>query len=313
MKRNYLVQALMLCTVLGFQAGAAAQVVVLVEDFEFAVSDEAAEAGVVDKTDPANSPAFYISGDGNDASPQEPGGNFSIGTDAVFCLQACVPCSVIGFRRYLPASKFPDTCGTHHYLPLEYAYGDPSAPGPEPADKPLEALTVLCDAYGDGSFADGPLDTHFHVNLVDCEGEIFQFVNFKEPALWFDDWTLNVVMGDDVIRISPESFIKVPNGDRLLTEIAAIEVFIQDCDNPPTTAGKWYIDYLRVIEPPPPIPFDGNGDGVVDGEDYALMSDCLLGPQVEVGAQCSPFDDDQDLDVDLRDVAGLFAQFGAGR
>src|SRR5262245_36340561 len=59
---------------------ASAQSVLVVEDFEFASSDEAAAAGIIDLTDLANSPAFYISGADENASH----GLYSIGTDAVF-------------------------------------------------------------------------------------------------------------------------------------------------------------------------------------------------------------------------------------
>ena len=63
-------------------------------------------------------------------------------------------------------------------------------------------------------------------------------------------WTFDLEMGQDIIRLSPDSLSNgEPVGDGLLTEIAAVEAFIQDVDNPPTTFGTWYIDDLRIGEP----------------------------------------------------------------
>ncbi len=227
-------------------ADARGQAEILVEDFEFALDDGAAAAGVLDLTDSANSPAFYISGFGETASQ----GEWSIGTDAVFCQLDCIAGSVIGFRRYIDPLKFPSSCPVeNHFAPLQLTYGDPDHVGEVTPDAPLSDLTVVCDIYGDGAFADGPTGTHFIVKLVDCEGEVFEFVNHTEHGLFWAFWTLNVVMGRTAARLSPASLSDVPDGDRLLTEIAAIEVFIQDGDDPPTTLGKWYIDNLRIVEP----------------------------------------------------------------
>lgn len=292
-----------------------AQTTFMVENFEFATSDAAAAAGVVDLTDFANRPAFYISGDGEGASPAEPGGQFSIGTDAAFCVQFCQPGSVIGFRRYLSASDFPSVCpnSNRHYAPLQFTYGDPQHPGDEAPDFPLSTLGLLNDVYGDGAFCDGLSWTNYWVSLVDCEGEIYEFVNIGEVSMCSIAWTLDLAMGSSFKRLSPKSLIDVPQGDRLLTEIMAIEVFIQDENDPPVALGKWYIDHLRAVEPPAPaVPGDWDENGQVDLGDYAALGACLQGPGVVVGASCAPFLMDADTDVDLGDIQLFFAGFGAG-
>jgi hypothetical protein len=237
--RALILSAFLTCTAYG-------QNEVLIEGFEFASTDQAASAGVVDLTDLANTPAYYISGDLDNATE----GQFSIGTDAAFCQLFCEAGSFIGFRRDVDAARFPDTCadGTP-YAPLGFSYADPLHAEVAPPILALSELVLLCDAYGDGAFADGPTGTHFWVNLVDCEGEVYEFVNYSEDSLNSKIWTFNVHMGQGFLRLSPQSLLDVPDGDRLLTEIAAVEVLIQDVDNPPTTFGKWYIDNLRVIEP----------------------------------------------------------------
>ncbi len=289
---------------------ASAQTPILVEDYEFASSDEAAEAGVIDMTDAPNTPAFYENGDLPDGASQ---GLHSIGTEAAFCINPdfdCVAGTFIGFRRLVMTPTLPFCPGGGRFVPLNQTYGDPNHPGPVPADQPLSALTVLCDAYGDGSFADGPTGTHFWVNLVDCEGEVFEFVNYSESALNFDVFTLDLVMGQGLIRLSPDSLVEVPNGDRLLTEIAASECFIQDTDFPPTTVGDWYIDNLRIVEAGMPGDFDSDGD--VDLTDYASFRPCLRGPVVITTGECLFFDHDDDTHVDLQDAAWFMNVFGAG-
>lgn len=298
-------------------APAGAQMEILVEDFEFASSDAAAAAGVTDMSDSANQPTFFISGSAENASPNEPGGLFSIGTDAVFCLNFAVPClpdTFIGFRRLIDSTSFPDQCpGGDHYVPLAHTYGDPNHPGPLPPDFPLTDLQAVWDVYGDGGFADGLTGTHLWLRLIDCEGEAYEFINYSEVALYSEIWTFDVVQGQGTVRLSPDSLIDVPGGDRLLTEIAAFDVLIQDSDDPPTAIGKWYVDYLRVIEPPAaPTPGDGDGDGDVDLTDFGLLFGCLSGPEVAAGTGCAAFDADADGDVDLTDCGAFNGWFNAG-
>ncbi|MHC5110806.1 MAG: hypothetical protein ACYTHJ_13125 [Planctomycetota bacterium] len=233
-----------------------AQVEFVLEDYEFATSDEAAAAGVIDRTDAANRPAFYINGECD--IPPSPCdevavGLYSIGTDAAFCQQWCEAGSRIGFRRNVDPVQFPQMCAGQPFAPLVNSYGDPNVPGSGTPDFPLSALSVVVAVYGDGSFADGPTGTNLIFTLVDCDGEIYEFTNFSEPSLYQDPWTFDVLMGADQLRISPDSLVDgVPIGDGLLTGIVAHECFIQDDDNPPTSFGKWYIDDLRIVEPDPP-------------------------------------------------------------
>jgi len=56
---------------------------------------------------------------------------------------------------------------------------------------------------------------------------------------------------------------------------------------------------------------DHNGDGSVDGADFAALPRCLGGPGGGVGAGCGPFDFDGDLDVDVLDVADFQLVFGS--
>jgi hypothetical protein len=292
----------------------AAQTVIVIEDFEFASSDAAAANGVIDLTEFANTPANYINGDGDSASPNEPGGQYSIGTDAAYCVQFCLPGSFIGFRRNLSASGYPLICpGTSlHYAPLQFSYGDAEQPGHVPADFSVSELTLLWDVYGDGAFCDGLSATHFWLNLVDCEGEVYEFVNWGETALCSTAWTFDLAMGVNAARLSPDSILEVPVGDRLLTEIAAIEVLIQDVNDPPVAIGKWYVDYLRAIEPLPPIAGDADHDGDVDLTDFAVLLTCLTGPDQTAPQTCDEFMLDRDDDVDLYDCLVFQSVFGIG-
>jgi hypothetical protein len=51
----------------------------------------------------------------------------------------------------------------------------------------------------------------------------------------------------------------------------------------------------------PPIFGDGDGDGIVDEDDWALLLDCWTGPAGSVTPECVVFDLDLDGDVDLVD------------
>jgi len=292
---------------------ASAQEVVQIENWEFASSDENARRGVTDLTDPANRPTFYISGAEDKASE----GLFSIGTDVVYCVNPdyeCLPDMFEGFRRLMDPQRWPDQCaGEGHFVPLMHTYGDPNHPGPDPPDFPISELRVLGDFYGDGGFADGLTGTHLWVSLLDCEGERFNYINYSEVSLYSELWTLDVFLGSGEIRLAPESIEEVPDGDRLLTEIAAVEILIQDADDPPTTFGKWYIDDLRIIEPPAaPREGDFDGDGDVDLIDFALLIDCMGGPDVPVDGECVQVDSDSDADVDLADAVWWSVRFDGG-
>ncbi len=294
-----------------------AQTAIVVETFEYASTDLAAKQGSQDISDSCNRPTFFISGALENASPQEPSGLFSIGTDAVYCINPncgqCLPGTFIGFRRDVDPALWPMQCpGGASYVPLQFTYGDPDNPGLIPPDELLSALIVRWDVYGDGSFADGLTGTHLWLRLIDCEGEKFEFINFSEVSLYSEIFTFDVDMGQSIIRLAPESLVDVPDGDRLLTEITAIEVIIQDDDSPPTSFGKWYVDYLRVIEPTAPLPGDYDADGDVDLVDHVWLTSCLSGPATSAMGGCDTFDDDGDTDVDLIDLSVFQATFGTG-
>lgn len=55
---------------------------------------------------------------------------------------------------------------------------------------------------------------------------------------------------------------------------------------------------------------DYNGDGTVDGADFAELAGCLGGPDVVVSTGCQAFDFDGDLDADLVDFASFQRIFG---
>lgn len=306
----------MLAALSASNVAAWAQGPIVLETFEFASSDAAAAAGVTDITDPANTPSFYISGAAENASQQEPGGLFSVGTDAVYCLNFQFPCdpgTFIGFRLPVDPSRFADTCpGGGAFAALENTYGDPAQPGAVMRDFDLSALEIRWDVYGDGGFADGLTGTHLWLKLVDCEGEKFDFVNFSETSLYSEIFTLDVLQGEGMVRLAPESLIDVPTGDRLLTEIAAIEVLIQDADNPPTSLGRWYVDYLRVTEPPTGVMGDADNDGDVDNDDYAILVSCHWGPNAVPPGGCARSDLNGDTDVDLIDYSILQIIMGSG-
>ena len=312
-KRSVVVPTLLLMVSLLTGTRTLGQTTWLLEDFEFATSDQAAGAGVIDLTSTPNRPALYIFGEDENASSNEPGGLYSIGTDAIYCINPDAPClagSFIGFKRLADPARYPDTCGDgDHYAPLQYTYGDPAHPGAVVPDYSLSSLVPIWDAYGDGGFADGETGCHLWLRLVDCEGEIYEFINYSEESLYSELWTFDVPMGQNVIRIAPESLVDVPDGDRLLTEIASFDVLIQDEDYPPTAVGRWYVDYLRIGEPGAALPGDLDGDGDVDLVDHAALVSCLAGPDVPAAA-CDAVDFDRDGDVDIIDVAAFQVVFG---
>jgi hypothetical protein len=86
---------------------------------------------------------------------------------------------------------------------------------------------------------------------------------------------------------------------------------------------EWDVQYwgaaliLEVIEPPP-IPGDGNGDGVVDLADYRYFQDCMAGPNavpdpmLMTVSECRQiFDFDTDTDVDLFDFTEFSMMVGS--
>lgn len=57
---------------------------------------------------------------------------------------------------------------------------------------------------------------------------------------------------------------------------------------------------------------DMNGDGIMNGQDYAMLRACLQGPDdVVTETSCAPADFDGDSDVDLLDFANFATVFGA--
>jgi hypothetical protein len=295
-----------ICFVMAVAAGmnstVTGQDVVQIEDFEFATSDFAAGAGVTDITDWQNQPTFYDNGEDFDEVSE---GSFSLGTNALFGASGVfAPGTFIGFRREISPALFPGGV-----VLLQHTYGDPAVPGPVPPDYFLNDLTVLGDYYGENSFELGPTGVHMWVNLIDAEGERFQFVNYSEPALYSEFYTLDVISGEHLIQIDPESLTEVPDGNRLLTEIVAFEMLIQDVDSPPTSFGDWYIDNLRIIEPPVGaggIPGDSDGDDDVDLVDFAAFQLCYTGSSAgPVDENCQTFDFDDDTDVDLTDFGAF--------
>ncbi|HEY3244836.1 MAG TPA: dockerin type I domain-containing protein, partial [Phycisphaerae bacterium] len=69
--------------------------------------------------------------------------------------------------------------------------------------------------------------------------------------------------------------------------------------------------FADVLIPSVPVPGDLNDDGMVDLADYAILRNCLMGPQVPVASSCTSSDLDQDADVDLRDAGQLFTLFAS--
>ncbi len=59
------------------------------------------------------------------------------------------------------------------------------------------------------------------------------------------------------------------------------------------------------------IPFDDDGNGVIDLADYVALEACLTGPAAEIAEpECGVFDDDRDTHVDLFDFGGFQRAFG---
>ncbi len=287
-----------------------AEVTTQIENFEFAVSDTAAAAGVTDITDPENQPAFYVNGEGVDEGDASEG-LYSLGTDTFFGASGVlVPGSFIGCRRWISEDLFPSG-----QVDLSHNYGDPLVPGAVPADRPLADLGILADVLGEEGFSEGIWGTNLWINLLDAEGERFRFQNVREVALFLEDYTLDVPVGRNLIRIDPRSVIDVPDGDRLLTEIVAFEMLIQDDDDPPTGFGKWFIDNLRIVEQDvAAVPGDLDADGDVDLNDYEGFLGCVTGANAgpPIGT-CGTFDLDLDEDVDSADFARLQRAFSGAR
>jgi hypothetical protein len=57
---------------------------------------------------------------------------------------------------------------------------------------------------------------------------------------------------------------------------------------------------------------DMNGDGVVNGADFAAFAGCLTSPDVGILTACDDADLDLDADVDLADFAVFQLNFGTG-
>lgn len=277
-----------------------AEVTTQIEDFEYAINDAVAAAGITDITDPENQPTFYLNGEGVDEGGASEG-LYALGTDALFGASGIfVPGSFIGCLRWISEDLFPSG-----QVDLLHTYGDPLVPGPIPPDLPLSDLVILADAYGGEGFGEGILGTNLWINLLDAEGERFQFLNIREQSLFLEDYTLDILVGRDLIRIDPQSLIDVPNGDRLLTEIVAFEMLIQDDDDPPTGFGKWYIDNLRIVEQDAAaVPGDLDADGDVDLNDFQGFLGCVTGANngPPIG-DCAALDLDVDGDVDFADFA----------
>ena len=96
-------------------------------------------------------------------------------------------------------------------------------------------------------------------------------------------------MGTGSIRISPDSLVDVPDGDRLLTEIVAIEALIRDDKDPPTTLGKWYVDNLQIVEPVFLLG-DLTRDGEINLNDFATFAACFGASGTNVPPACSAED-----------------------
>ena len=62
--------------------------------------------------------------------------------------------------------------------------------------------------------------------------------------------------------------------------------------------------------PTPEVLADCNGDGLVNLEDHALLSECIAGPGRGIDLQCVCLDLDEDRDVDLADFAVFQRAFG---
>ncbi len=291
-------------------ANARAEVTTQIENFEYAINDAVATAGITDITDSENLPTFYINGEGVDEGGASEG-LYALGTDALFGgkFGIFVPGSFIGCRRWISEDLFPSG-----QVDLLHTYGDPLVPGPIPADLPLSDLGILADAYGGEGFGEGILGTNLWINLLDAEGERFQFLNIRELSLFVEVYELDVLVGRDLIRIDPQSLIDVPNGDRLLTEIVGFEMLIQDDDDPPTGFGKWYIDNLRIVEQDAAaIPGDLDADGDVDLIDFQGFLGCVTGANggPPIGG-CEALDLDVDGDVDSADFARVQRAFTLG-
>jgi lysyl endopeptidase len=65
----------------------------------------------------------------------------------------------------------------------------------------------------------------------------------------------------------------------------------------------WNVDDVEVWGQVPPIPSDFNGDGQVTLGDFAILSECLAGPEGGLAPACLCVDLDGDGDVDLADFA----------
>jgi hypothetical protein len=68
---------------------------------------------------------------------------------------------------------------------------------------------------------------------------------------------------------------------------------------------------LLLVEDCPTFKGDLTGDGVIDGDDLAALTACMVGPDVPSGISCVCADFDEDGDVDLDDVAEMLDAIGS--
>lgn len=100
--------------------------------------------------------------------------------------------------------------------------------------------------------------------------------------------------------------------ETLAAEINIVESSDPLCETTIVSGAVPGLAILRTVGPiriratdPPILPGDGNGDALVDLDDYALFLECVTGPGGDLLPGCEPFDFDIDLDVDSLDFAGF--------
>ncbi len=95
----------------------------------------------------------------------------------------------------------------------------------------------------------------------------------------------------------------------LVTQMAKTNPVFTDVDVSITLASRVGNTTIAYTFDPLPVPYDLNGDGDVDVDDFDILENCLAGPGASLATECTVADLDNDNDVDLHDFSVLQRYF----
>ncbi|MDK2971780.1 MAG: hypothetical protein PWP23_1535 [Candidatus Sumerlaeota bacterium] len=200
-------------------AAAASAAPVVIEDFEFATDNTAAEAGVT-KGGTAGATLSVVSGSGADATT----GTNSAGLSVVF-----------------PANGYEDVYIERPLAsPITFSQ---SYNATNPTATNISSLVFTLDIKGDAAFGASTNGTNIWLFLCEADGDCWRYINFTDAALASATFTDDHRLGLGLIDLESGS-----TGDGNFTGIASYKILIQNPD-PIAKSGTIYIDDLKVEEP----------------------------------------------------------------